>query len=101
MGTFTRLNKRLKAVRNETDEIMHDLDRLREVIKSERAVMTITTEDKLPKQHHRLTKQNIDFLIESVELQPHNIYEFFNGEVVINKLREMLRWKKNLKSYGK
>jgi len=91
MGTFTKLNKRLKAVRNETDEIMHDLDRLREVIKNKADFWYVSSKDKLPKQHHRLTKQDIDFLIESVELQPHNIYEFFNGEVVINKLREMLR----------
>ena len=43
----------------------------------------------------KLTKFQIESIIDSLEAQPHNIYEFMNLKEIINKLKEAKDGKEN------
>jgi len=43
----------------------------------------------------KLTKFQIESIIDSLEAQPHNIYEFMNLKEIVNKLKEAKDGKEN------
>jgi len=44
--------------------------------------------DKKPRKV-MLTLQEIQFIIEALEYQPHNIYDFLNYDKIVNKLKKI------------
>ena len=86
MGTFTKIDKRIIRILRELKKLREENNLMRKLVKDNPIKMHIPIKIKSD-----LKKQDINFIIECLENQSHNIFEFYNGDLIIAKLRKMAR----------
>jgi hypothetical protein len=86
MGTFSKIDKRIGRIMKELKRVREDNDLMRQLVKLNPIRMEIPVKVKT-----RLTREEIEWLIDLIEAEQYIDYEYHNGDLVRAKLQEMLR----------